>query len=135
MDRPRPQRKGPTALILSPTRELAFEIESKVKKYEYKGIKWYFNKQIKINSDNLLFYSICVCGGDRIDIVPQGFEIVIATPGRLNELLMSGRLSVCSVTYLVLEEADRMLHLGFEPQIRKIIASIRKDRQTIMTRY
>ncbi|XP_065843336.1 probable ATP-dependent RNA helicase DDX43 isoform X2 [Oscarella lobularis] len=113
---PRPQREGPTVLILSPTRELAFEIESEVRKYKYKGIK-----------------CVCVYGGIQIDVVPQGFEIVIATPDRLNELLTSGGLSVRSVTYLVLEEADRMLNLGFEPQIRKIIANIRDDRQTIMT--
>ena len=81
------------------------------------------------------FISVCVYGGIQIDVVPQGFEIVIATPDRLNELLTSGGLSVRSVTYLVLEEADRMLNLGFEPQIRKIIANIRDDRQTIMTRY
>ncbi|XP_065843388.1 probable ATP-dependent RNA helicase DDX43 [Oscarella lobularis] len=117
---PRAQRDGPTVLVLSPTRELALQIESEVKKYKYKGIR-----------------CVCVYGGgnrrEQINIVSRGVEIVIATPGRLNDLLMSGRLSVRSVTYLVLDEADRMLDLGFEPQIRKILMDIRDDRQTIMT--
>lgn len=60
-------------------------------------------------------------------------EIVIATPGRLNDLVQSNFINVSSVTYLVLDEADRMLDMGFEPQIRKILLDVRPDRQTVMT--
>lgn len=81
-------------------------------------------------------------------------EIVIATPGRLNDLVSSGIIfyldfdvtesmrtfqvqakviDVTSITYLVLDEADRMLDLGFEPQIRKVLLHVRPDRQTVMT--
>lgn len=55
----------------------------------------------------------------------RGVEIVIATPGRLIDFLESGRTNLRRCTYLVLDEADRMLDMGFEPQIRKIIDQIR----------
>lgn len=80
--------------------------------------------------------SICVYGGtDRraqAEAIKQGLEIVIATPGRLDDLCMSGLIDLKSVSYLVLDEADRMLDMGFEPQIRKILLDIRPDRQTVM---
>jgi len=117
---PRGQRGGPNALILSPTRELALQIAEEVKKYEYHGIK-----------------SVCIYGGgDRrkqMKVVTEGVEIIIATPGRLNDLIEADCIKVESVTYLVLDEADRMLDMGFEPQIRKTLLDIRPDRQTVMT--
>jgi ATP-dependent RNA helicase DDX5/DBP2 len=61
-----------------------------------------------------------------------GVEICIATPGRLIDMLESGKTNLRRVTYLVLDEADRMLDMGFEPQIRKIVDQIRPDRQTLM---
>jgi ATP-dependent RNA helicase DDX5/DBP2 len=57
---------------------------------------------------------------------------VIATPGRLIDHLESGTTNLRRVTYLVLDEADRMLDMGFEPQIRKIVSQIRPDRQTLL---
>ncbi|XP_028414614.1 probable ATP-dependent RNA helicase DDX43 [Dendronephthya gigantea] len=111
---------GPNVLVLSPTRELALQIETEVNKLHYKGIR-----------------SVCVYGGSdrraQIDTVKSGVEIVIGTPGRLNDLIMNEILPVKSVTYLVLDEADRMLDMGFEPEIRKILIDIRPDRQTVMT--
>ncbi|XP_017304761.1 ATP-dependent RNA helicase DBP2-like, partial [Diaphorina citri] len=62
----------------------------------------------------------------------RGAEIVVATPGRLIDFLESGTTNVNRITYLVLDEADRMLDMGFEPQIRKIIQMTRPDRQTLM---
>jgi ATP-dependent RNA helicase DDX5/DBP2 len=62
----------------------------------------------------------------------NGVEIVIATPGRLIDHLESNTTNLRRVTYLVLDEADRMLDMGFEPQIRKIVSQIRPDRQTLM---
>lgn len=58
--------------------------------------------------------------------------MVIATPGRLIDFLESNTTNLRRVTYLVLDEADRMLDMGFEPQIRKIVGQIRPDRQTMM---
>lgn len=82
---------------------------------------------------------MCVYGGgnrkEQIDIVTKGVQIVIATPGRMNDLVQANVLDVSGVTYLVLDEADRMLDMGFEPQIRKTLLDVRPDRQTVMTRY
>ncbi|XP_027601292.1 probable ATP-dependent RNA helicase DDX43 isoform X1 [Pipra filicauda] len=114
------QREGPGMLVLAPTRELALQVEAECSKYAYKGIK-----------------SICIYGGgDRkgqIDVVTKGVDIVIATPGRLNDLQMNNFINLKSITYLVLDEADRMLDMGFEPQIMKILIDVRPDRQTVMT--
>ncbi|NXY40432.1 DDX43 helicase, partial [Ceuthmochares aereus] len=113
------QRGGPGMLVLAPTRELARQVEAECLKYTYKGIK-----------------SVCVYGGgDRkgqIDVVTKGVDIVIATPGRLHDLQMSNVVDLRSITYLA-NEADRMLDMGFEPQIMKILIDVRPDRQTVMT--
>lgn len=113
-------RGGPNVLVLCPTRELAIQIEKEVAKYQYRGIR-----------------AVCLYGGNdrkkQIDIVESGVEIIIATPGRLNDLVASNYIKIESITYLVLDEADRMLDMGFEPQIRKILLDIRDDRQTVMT--
>lgn len=117
---PKGERGGPGMLVLTPTRELALQIEAECNKYQYKDYK-----------------SICIYGGgdrkDQINLVKVGVDIVIATPGRLNDLQMNELINLRSITYLVLDEADRMLDMGFEPQIMKIILDIRPDRQTVMT--
>ncbi|XP_076237977.1 putative ATP-dependent RNA helicase DDX43 [Calliopsis andreniformis] len=117
---PRSERNGPNVLVMAPTRELALQIEKEVNKYSYHGIK-----------------AVCVYGGgsrkEQVNLVLKGLEIVIATPGRLNDLVEANILNVSSVTYLVLDEADRMLDMGFEPQIRKTLLDVRPDRQTVMT--
>lgn len=111
---------GPVALILAPTRELAVQIKEEADKFGgSSGIK-----------------NICVYGGapkhEQARALRDGVEIVIATPGRLIDFLESGTTNLRRVTYLVLDEADRMLDMGFEPQIRKIISQIRPDRQTLL---
>jgi len=62
----------------------------------------------------------------------RGVDVVVATPGRLNDILEMRRVSLKQVSYLVLDEADRMLDMGFEPQIRKIVKEIPHRRQTLM---
>nr|XP_008535537.1 PREDICTED: probable ATP-dependent RNA helicase DDX43 isoform X2 [Equus przewalskii] len=80
---------------------------------------------------------VCIYGGgDRngqIQDLTKGVDIIIATPGRLNDLQMNNFVNLKSVTYLVLDEADKMLDMGFEPQIMKILLDVRPDRQTVMT--
>ncbi|CAD0014498.1 unnamed protein product [Aureobasidium pullulans] len=111
---------GPIVLILAPTRELAVQIQAEVNK---------FGKSSRIRNT-------CVYGGvpkgQQIRDLARGVEVCIATPGRLIDMLESGKTNLRRVTYLVLDEADRMLDMGFEPQIRKIISQIRPDRQTCM---
>ncbi|XP_004410097.1 PREDICTED: DEAD box protein 53 [Odobenus rosmarus divergens] len=117
---PREERNGPGMLVLTPTRELALQVEAECSKYSYKGLK-----------------SICIYGGGsrgrQIRDITKGIDIIIATPGRLNDLQMNNFVNLRSITYLVLDEADKMLDLGFEHQIMKILLDVRPDRQTVMT--
>ncbi|PIA17782.1 P-loop containing nucleoside triphosphate hydrolase protein, partial [Coemansia reversa NRRL 1564] len=111
---------GPIVLILAPTRELAVQIQAECNKY----------------GANSSIRNTCVYGGTprgpQIRDLKRGVEICIATPGRLIDMLQIGATNLRRVTYLVLDEADRMLDMGFEPQIRKIVDQIRPDRQTLM---
>ena len=109
---------GPIVLILAPTRELAVQIQEECTK---------FGSSSRIRNT-------CVYGGvpkgGQIRDLQRGSEIVIATPGRLIDMLESGKTNLRRVTYLVMDEADRMLDMGFEPQIKKILEQIRPDRQS-----
>ncbi|XP_076263385.1 uncharacterized protein LOC143198188 isoform X1 [Rhynchophorus ferrugineus] len=111
---------GPIALILAPTRELAQQIQQVAND---------FGKSSRIR--NTCIFGGAPKGPQALDLM-DGVEIVIATPGRLIDFLESNRTNLKRCTYLVLDEADRMLDMGFEPQIRKIIEQIRPDRQTLM---
>ncbi|TVY52580.1 ATP-dependent RNA helicase dbp2 [Lachnellula cervina] len=114
------QGDGPIVLVLAPTRELAVQIQQEITKFG--------------NSSRIR--NTCVYGGvpkgGQIRDLAKGVEVCIATPGRLIDMLESGKTNLRRVTYLVLDEADRMLDMGFEPQIRKILGQIRPDRQTCM---
>jgi hypothetical protein len=97
-------------LCLAPTRELAVQIQEEC-------VKFGASSRVK---------STCVYGGapkgPQAGDLRRGMEIVIATPGRLIDMLESRITNLRRVTYLVLDEADRMLDMGFEPQIRKIVS-------------
>ncbi|KAK6145083.1 hypothetical protein DH2020_021903 [Rehmannia glutinosa] len=110
---PRPQRMPrmafPSALILSPTRELSMQIHEEAKKFAYQtGVK-----------------VVVAYGGAPINLqlreLERGVDILVATPGRLVDLLERARVSLQMIRYLALDEADRMLDMGFEPQIRRIV--------------
>ncbi|CAG5928961.1 unnamed protein product [Menidia menidia] len=111
---------GPICLVLAPTRELAQQVQQ---------VAYDYGKSSRLKST-------CVYGGapkgPQIRDLERGVEICIATPGRLIDFLESGKTNLRRCTYLVLDEADRMLDMGFEPQIRKIVDQIRPDRQTLM---
>ncbi|VDP24788.1 unnamed protein product [Echinostoma caproni] len=111
---------GPICLVLVPTRELAQQVLAVAQEFtSAAGMR-----------------TMCFYGGSprgpQIRELQRGAEICIATPGRLIDFIRSERNLMGRVTYLVLDEADRMLDMGFEPQIRKIVAHIRPDRQTLM---
>jgi ATP-dependent RNA helicase DDX5/DBP2 len=111
---------GPIVLVLAPTRELAVQIQAECTK---------FGRSSRIR--NTAVYG-GVPKGQQIRDLQRGAEIVVATPGRLIDMLESGKTNLKRVTYLVMDEADRMLDMGFEPQIRKIVSQIRPDRQTLL---
>ncbi|XP_037955079.1 ATP-dependent RNA helicase p62 isoform X2 [Teleopsis dalmanni] len=111
---------GPIALVLAPTRELAQQIQQVASEF---GSSSYVR--------NTCVFGGAPKGGQMRDL-QRGCEIVIATPGRLIDFLAAGATNLKRCTYLVLDEADRMLDMGFEPQIRKILSQIRPDRQTLM---
>ena len=121
--RPLRDNEGPIALIMVPTRELAVQIYQELR---------LFTKYLMLNV-------CCVYGGsaigNQISELRRGCEIVVATPGRLIEILClsNGKITnLMRVTFVVVDEADRMLDMGFEPQISRIIANIRPSRQTVM---
>merc|ERR1712186_282369 len=80
--------------------------------------------------------SVCVYGGvpkwTQKEALKKGVEVVVATPGRLIDLMQEGVCDLSQVSYLVLDEADRMLDQGFERDVRKIIAATHADRQTCL---
>jgi ATP-dependent RNA helicase DDX5/DBP2 len=105
-------------LVLVPTRELASQIVTECKKYCEKN-------------------SCCaVFGGaprpQQQEMLEAGVEILVATPGRLVDFIDTNVTNLKRVTYLVLDEADRMMDLGFEKQVNLILNQIRPDRQTLM---
>lgn len=113
-------RKGPIVLVLAPTRELAVQINEVFLEYApiYK------------------LRSTVVYGGTSIvnqkKELRRGIDILVATPGRLIDLYNQGDVSLKHVTFLVLDEADRMLDMGFEPQLKQIIPLTNPERQTLM---
>src|ERR1700727_2204229 len=121
--RPLDSLEGPIALVMSPTRELATQIHKDCKP---------FLKALNLRA-------ACCYGGapikDQIADLKRGAEILVCTPGRMIELLSanSGRVTnLRRVTYIVLDEADRMFDMGFEPQVMKIIGNVRPGRQTVL---
>ena len=121
--RPLDSLDGPVGLILSPTRELATQIHRECKP---------FLKALNLRA-------VCAYGGapikDQIADLKRGAEIIVCTPGRMIDLLAanSGRVTnLRRVTYVVLDEADRMFDMGFEPQVMKILNNIRPERQTVL---
>lgn len=114
---------GNRCLIIAPTRELALQIDQQIEGFAYyTGVS-----------------SIAVYGGrDRVrwseqsEAVRQGADILVATPGRLLQFVELGITSLDQVEYLVLDEADRMLDMGFIPDIRRITAMLHKRKQTLL---
>ena len=111
---------GPIALVLAPTRELAIQIQQVAQE---------FGAMMRIR--NTCLYG-GVSKGPQIRDISRGSEIVIATPGRFIDLMKMGKLSLKRISFLVMDEADRMLDMGFEPQLKEIVSRIRPDRQTLM---
>lgn len=113
-------QKGITSLILAPTRELALQIEQSILRY---------GRFLKLRA-------LAIYGGvsiqKQLDALRRGVDIVISTPGRLMDHMRRGSIDLASVKVLVLDEADRMLDMGFIADVRKIVAALPTDRQTML---
>ena len=116
--------EGPIGLILAPTRELTLQINDEINKY------------IRSNPDIQLKNAAVYGGSDRhkqIYSLRQSPDILVATPGRLLDLLECGETNFKRTTYCVLDEADRMLDMGFRDDLEAILSYIRPDKQVKIT--
>ncbi|KAJ7145367.1 P-loop containing nucleoside triphosphate hydrolase protein [Mycena crocata] len=120
----RSRKAFPTALILAPTRELVSQIHEEARKFAYRS--WVRPAVVYGGADI----------NQQLRLIERGCDLLSATPGRLVDLIERGRISLANIKYLVLDEADRMLDMGFEPQIRRIVQGEDmpgvRDRQTLM---
>ena len=111
---------GPFALVVTPTRELAQQIEDVV----------------SVVCEQTGQTAVVVMGGAKLDQqirrLEAGCDLLVATPGRLLDLMEHGHLSLADVKVLVLDEADRMLDMGFWPSVRRIVAALPRERQTLL---
>ena len=113
---PRPIR----ALILTPTRELAAQVEESVKTY---------GKYTKLNSA-VIFGGVSI--NPQIKLLKHGVDILVATPGRLLDHMQQGTVNLDKIEILILDEADRMLDMGFIRDIRKVLAALPPKRQNLL---
>ena len=117
---PNPKAKGPRVLILVPTRELAVQVHTSIREY---------GKHIRLRT-------AVMYGGASMNpqmmALGKGLDILVATPGRLIDHLERGTAQLHRVETLILDEADRMLDMGFLPAIKKILNQVPKQRQTLL---
>ena len=112
--------KGPFALVVTPTRELAQQID---------------DVATQVGGHTKLRVLTVVGGmkyGPQIEGIERGIDILVATPGRLIDLMNQNAVDLSKVEFLVLDEADRMLDMGFWPSVRKIVAAVPAERQTLL---
>lgn len=114
----------PTVLIMAPTRELVSQIFEEAKKFCYRS---WVRPAVAYGGVDI---------GQQMRTLQRGCDLLVAAPGRLTDMLERNRVSLANVKYLILDEADRMLDMGFEPQIRHIVQECDmpdvQDRQTLM---
>lgn len=114
------REERPQLLVLAPTRELTTQIEDQMR---------LFGRHLKVKC-------AAVLGGAsmnrQIQALKSGVDLLVATPGRLEDLWQRGCVNMPRIRMVVLDEADRMLDMGFEPQVRRILARISRERQTLL---
>ncbi len=116
----RPPKRGARALILAPTRELAGQIQACIKTYSrHMGLR-----------STVVFGGVSIRG--QIQALARGVDVLVATPGRLLDLMNQKCVTLDHVETFILDEADRMLDMGFAPDVRKIAARVPKERQTAL---
>jgi len=112
--------KAIRALVLTPTRELAAQVEESVRDY---------GKHLQLNSA-VIFGGVGM--NPQIDRIKRGVDILVATPGRLLDLQGQGHLDLSTVEILILDEADRMLDMGFIHDVKKVLALLPQDKQSLL---
>ncbi|MFP4131499.1 MAG: DEAD/DEAH box helicase, partial [Thiohalospira sp.] len=112
--------RRPRALVLVPTRELAAQVADSVRTY---------GRHLKLRSVEIAGGAAM---GPQMKALRDGVDIVVATPGRLEDHLQRGTVDLGGVETLVLDEADRMLDMGFLPAIQRVIAKLPEQRQTLL---
>jgi ATP-dependent RNA helicase RhlE len=112
--------RKPRALILTPTRELAVQVADSIKTY---------GRHLRLNVTTIFGGAGM---GPQVDNLRRGTDILVATPGRLIDHLERGSAKLDAVEILVLDEADRMLDMGFLPAMKRILARVPKERQTLL---
>ena len=110
---------GMRCLILEPTRELAAQVETAFRDYSR-----FMDIQVGLVHGGVGY-------GNQRQSIKDGLDVLVATPGRLLDLMEDGTISLDSIKYLVLDEVDRMLDMGFLPQVRRIVEKCPKARQTL----
>jgi ATP-dependent RNA helicase RhlE len=118
--KPRPAARTVRALVLTPTRELAAQVEESVRTY---------GKYLSLSSA-VIFGGVNI--NPQIQKLARGLDILVATPGRLLDLMQQGAVDLRAVEILVLDEADRMLDMGFIRDIRKVLAALPPKRQNLL---
>ena len=118
--KPRPAARTVRALVLTPTRELAAQVEESVRTY---------GKYLSLTSA-VIFGGVNI--NPQIQRLARGLDILVATPGRLLDLMQQGAVDLRAVEILVLDEADRMLDMGFIRDIRKVLAALPPKRQNLL---
>ena len=111
---------GTRVLVLTPTRELAAQVEESVRTY---------GKHLQLTS-TVIFGGVGM--NPQISALRRGVDILVATPGRLLDLQEQGKLDLSTVQMLILDEADRMLDMGFLPDIRRVLSLVPKQKQTLL---
>ena len=115
----RPRRGAPRALILAPTRELAAQIGDSIATYGR-----------FLNLTHTVIFG-GVGQGPQVKALNRGVDILVATPGRLLDLMQQGFIQLDEVAFFVLDEVDRMLDMGFVPDVKRVLAKLPKERQTL----
>ena len=112
--------RKPQAIVLAPTRELAAQVAEEAEKL----------------SPSQFFRTVPLCGGQRLEkqiaALRKGSTLIVGTPGRVNDHIQRGTLNMEKIRYIVLDEADRMLDIGFRPQIERILRRAPTSRQTLL---
>ena len=120
------RQEGPYGLIICPSRELARQTSLIIKNFVEFGVK-----------DNYQNIRICLCVGgepvkDQLEVIKKGVHVIVATPGRLIDMLDKKHVNLDVCRYLVFDEADRMIDMGFEEDVRNIISYFKDQRQTLL---